>query len=258
MAKGLRWGRTVPGPAAALANRHDDSASESIDAHEALLLLQTFEASCQGWFWSVDREGCLTYISDNVAQLLGESPALLRGKPFSHVFAQVDDDLTGRRTLAFVLAKQSSFERMTVRPAKMQEKRYWAISGTPQFDQADCFAGFRGSAIDITEQRLSSEHASQLAQYDVLTGLPNRRRMTELLDTHLTEHHHRPCAVLLIDLDRFKLVNDTLGHPAGDALLKQVADRLARIVRDKEPVFRLGGDEFQVILPNCEDRGVIG
>ena len=80
--------------------------------------------------------------------------------------------------------------------------------------------------------------------------------MEEFLDKLLegAEHHRRPCTVMLVDLDRFKQVNDTLGHPAGDALLKQVAGRLVRIVGDKERVFRLGGDEFQVVLPSCADR----
>src|SRR3546814_2617095 len=63
---------------------------------------------------------------------------------------------------------------------------------------------------------------------------------------------------MLLDLDRFKQVNDTLGHPAGDALLKQVAERLLKIVGDKEMVSRLGGDEFQIILPDQEDRGKLG
>jgi diguanylate cyclase (GGDEF)-like protein len=134
------------------------------------------------------------------------------------------------------------------------------VSGIPQHDGAGRFTGYRGSAIDVTEQRRTSEHASQLAKYDSLTGLPNRRLMAEVLDNSLAggEHYRRPCAVMLIDLDRFKQVNDTLGHPAGDALLKQVAERLSRIVGDRERVFRLGGDEFQVVVPNGEDRGVIG
>src|SRR3546814_2026919 len=68
----------------------------------------------------------------------------------------------------------------------------------------------------------------------------------------------RSCAIMLLDLDRFKQVNDTLGHPAGDALLKQVAERLLKIVGDKEMVSRLGGDEFQIILPDQEDRGKLG
>ena len=68
-------------------------------------------------------------------------------------------------------------------------------------------------------------------------------------------NQNRSCAIMLLDLDRFKAVNDTLGHPAGDALLKQVAQRLAHVVGDKERVSRLGGDEFQIILPDMEDRG---
>ena len=113
--------------------------------------------------------------------------------------------------------------------------------------------------MDVTEQRSSSERATQLAKYDALTGLPNRRRMAELLDTRLAgaEHHHRPCAVMLIDLDRFKQVNDTLGHPAGDDLLKQVAERLPDR-RGQGKGVRLGGDEFQVIIPDCDDRGKLG
>jgi diguanylate cyclase (GGDEF)-like protein len=230
------------------------------DAQEALLLLRAFEATCHGWFWSVDREGRLTYISECVARTLSAASVTLIGASFSEFFAQADGDLTGRRTLPFVLAKQSPFEKMILRPADAADERFWAIAGVPQFDASGRFEGYRGSAIDVTEQRRSSEHASQLAKFDPLTGLANRRRMAEVLDACLVgaEHHHRPCAVMLIDLDRFKAVNDTLGHPAGDSILKQVAERLGRLVGDKERVFRLGGDEFQVLLPNCEDREVIG
>jgi diguanylate cyclase (GGDEF)-like protein len=242
------------------AGRDKGASTGAGDAQEALLLLREFESSCHGWFWSVDRDGSLTYISDCVARSLFETPAELLGAPFSDVFAQADDDLTGRRTLPFVLAKQSPFEKITLRPADPADERYWAVSGSPQFDSAGRFTGYRGSAIDITEQRRSSAHATQLAKYDPLTGLANRRRMAEVLDGCLigSDHYHRACAVMLIDLDRFKQVNDTLGHPAGDAILKQVADRLTRLVGDKERVFRLGGDEFQVLLPNCENRDIIG
>lgn len=230
------------------------------NSEEALLLLRTFEASAQGWFWSVDAEGQLTYISESVAELLGASAGGLLGQKFSEIFAQADDDLTGRRTLALFLAKRSQFEKIVLCPAQMDVERYWAVSGTPQFDNSKRFIGYRGSAVDITEQRKSSEHASQIAKYDPLTGLPNRRRMAEVLDAHLKQaaHQQRPSAVLLLDLDRFKQVNDTLGHPAGDALLKQVADRLVRIIGDKERVFRLGGDEFQILVPDSDDREAIG
>jgi diguanylate cyclase (GGDEF)-like protein len=134
------------------------------------------------------------------------------------------------------------------------------VSGTPQFDAAGIFTGFRGNGMDVTEDRLSSRSATQLALSDALTGLPNRLRASQVLQTSLAgiEHHKRSCAVMMMDLDRFKQVNDTLGHPAGDALLKQVSDRLVRIVGEGERVFRLGGDEFQIVLRDVSDRGELG
>jgi diguanylate cyclase (GGDEF)-like protein len=222
--------------------------------------MQNFEASALGWFWSTNVSGELTYLSASLASAISEEPESLLGTRFADVFVQADDDLTGRTTLPFILARQGRFEKVTIRAFNDQDQRYWSVSGAPQFDREERFIGYRGTAIDVTEQRKSSEHASQLAKYDALTGLPNRRRMAEILDASLVaaSHQQKPCAVLLIDLDRFKQVNDTLGHPAGDALLKQVAERLSRIVGDRERVFRLGGDEFQVVLPNCQDRGIIG
>lgn len=227
---------------------------------EALLLMQNFEESRHGWFWSTDPEGRLVYLSDSVAGLLNENAGGFAGSRFADIFVQADDDLTGRRTLPFILAKQSPFEKVTLRAANGTGQHFWSASGRPQFDKSGQFTGYRGSAVDVTDQRRSSEHASQLAKYDSLTGLPNRRRMCEMLDASLVgaASHKKPCAVMLIDLDRFKQVNDTLGHPAGDALLKQVAERLGRIVGDNEKVFRLGGDEFQVTLPDFHDRGIIG
>ncbi|MDB5700361.1 MAG: diguanylate phosphodiesterase [Sphingomonadales bacterium] len=227
---------------------------------EALLLLKNYEDSSQGWFWATDKNGCLTYLTDRVAPMLSDEPDNMAGLTFSDLFMPASESGESTRTLPFILAKRSKFEKLTLRAMISGDARWWSISGNPQLDAAGNFAGYRGSGVDITEQRKSSEHASKLAMYDSLTGLPNRLRMTEILEASLValEFQKRPCAIMLIDLDRFKQVNDTLGHPAGDALLKQVADRLLRIVGDGERVFRLSGDEFQVIVRNCEDLGVLG
>lgn len=237
-----------------------DSAGLLDNSAEALLLLRNFEQSCQGWFWSTDHAGRLTYLTDSICHMLGQEPEHLLGSAFTDHFEQADDGSGVSRTLPFILTKQTSFEKLTLKSATPHDDRCWLVSGYPQFDKAGKFSGYRGSGIDITEQRRSSEHASQLAMYDSLTGLPNRLCMTRALESSLLalEQQKRPCAVILIDLDRFKQVNDTLGHPAGDALLKQVSERLLKIVGDKQKVFRLGGDEFQIILPDCEDRGVLG
>ena len=226
---------------------------------EASLLLKAYEESCQGWFWATDASGCLTYLTDRIVPLLTDQPGTMIGEPLADLFVKGDEGTGAGRNLPFMLTKQSKFGKLIVRAAVADETRLWSISGTPQFDTQGQFSGFRGSGVDITEQRKSSEHASRLAMHDSLTGLPNRLRMAEVLEANLngTDIHKRPCAVLMLDLDRFKQVNDTLGHPAGDALLKQVADRLLKIVGDKERIFRLGGDEFQLVLRDCDDRDAL-
>ena len=101
---------------------------------------------------------------------------------------------------------------------------------------------------------------SQAAEYDSLTGLANRHRMNRRLDSILGAYKQakRSCALMMLDLDRFKYVNDTMGHQAGDDLLRQVGERLRNIVGDRGEIGRLGGDEFQVILPDLDDRGKLG
>ena len=145
---------------------------------------------------------------------------------------------------------------LAVRAATDLEERWWQINGRPTYDTFNNFQGFRGSGTDLTEKRRSAEHASRLAQFDSLTGLSNRLRMSQTLEKILVapQVQHRACAVFLLDLDRFKQVNDTLGHPAGDALLKQVAQRLEGVIGNVGRVGRLGGDEFQVIMPGKIER----
>jgi diguanylate cyclase (GGDEF)-like protein len=108
-----------------------------------------------------------------------------------------------------------------------------------------------GSFIDITERKASEERVHHLAHHDTLTGLPNRFSLQERLEQSLglSKRNNRQLALMLIDLDRFKSINDTLGHHAGDDLLVQVSARLGAAVRDSDIVARLGGDEFVVVLP---------
>ncbi len=103
---------------------------------------------------------------------------------------------------------------------------------------------------DITEKKLSEEHIYRLAHYDVLTSLPNRALLHQRLQQALqmAKRHRHKLGILFLDLDRFKLVNDTLGHAAGDSLLQQVASQLCASVRKVDTVSRLGGDEFVIIL----------
>ena len=101
---------------------------------------------------------------------------------------------------------------------------------------------------DITEQRRSEAKIAHMALHDSLTGLPNRALLNQQLEHAITRGKRGELvAVHLLDLDHFKTVNDTLGHPAGDKLLQMVADRLRPLVREADTVARMGGDEFAVV-----------
>ena len=111
------------------------------------------------------------------------------------------------------------------------------------------------SARDISDRKRAAEQIRQLAFYDSLTGLPNRRLLVDRL-THALAHakrHKRMMAVMFLDLDKFKNINDTLGHDADDELLKEVGDRLTRCVRASDTVARQGGDEFVIMLSEISD-----
>ncbi len=238
------------------------------EATRAQAILADFEATGQGWFWETGPGGEIRYISAPVAEWLGHNPAELAGQPFTGIFrpeilppGSLGDDAGGHgeRTLAFHLTARSAFSDLLVRGATPSGERWWAISGRPIHDAAEAFMGFRGSGADLTERRRTQEHVSRLAHFDSLTGLSNRFFMAQALDKILSAAHvrQRACAVLLIDLDRFKQVNDTLGHPAGDQLLQHVAQRLQRGVAPAARVGRLGGDEFQVIVPARVERAML-
>jgi diguanylate cyclase (GGDEF)-like protein/PAS domain S-box-containing protein len=231
------------------------------EMQQALQLLRDYEQSGLGWFWSTDASGRIDYISECVAQRLGRTVAEFVGQPLASLFQfEPTESDQVERSFRVILSKRKTFTDYAVRAAVRGEEVWWAISGRPHHDGAGDFAGFRGNGSDITERRRSERDAERLAMYDSLTGLSNRHRMSSHLENTLAafKQAKRSCAVMMLDLDRFKQVNDTLGHPAGDELLKQVADRLSRVIDKGCELGRLGGDEFEVILPDIDDRGRLG
>ncbi len=237
-------------------------AASGDELQQALELLRDYEDSGLGWFWSSDETGQITYISNCIAEHLGCDRSAIIGQPIQTLFVlERDEDDLVERTLPLILSARKTFSDLHVRAALEGREIWWSISGRPQFSADGTFLGYRGNGSDITATRQSQRDASRLAQYDSLTGLANRHRMGKRLDTTLLAYQSakRSCAIMMMDLDRFKAVNDTLGHPAGDELLKQVAQRLQRIVTEKGcEIGRLGGDEFQIMLPDIDDRGRLG
>ncbi|WP_295632951.1 EAL domain-containing protein [Novosphingobium sp.] len=222
--------------------------------------LKSFEDSGRGWFWAADSDGRLTYVSPAFADLVAsDRPSAagqsVMGHSFAELFEPPSADATARQKLSFVLSRQSNFDRITQQTRTNDRTRWWDISGRAQFGGDGTFEGYVGFGIDVTEQLQSSQSATQLALYDALTGLPNRLSMQQRLADlcAVLRSPGRTCTVILLDLDRFKAVNDSLGHAAGDELLQQVAGRLRKIIGDQEKVFRLGGDEFQILLADRDD-----
>lgn len=238
--------------AEAIQRQRKDVEARSREQRRAQDMLQELEHFGQYWFWETDPHGNVLYLTSSIGEAMNMTVSDLEGRPFSNLFDMSTWGEGGGRALAFYLSARSAFQGVSVRAMGTSdaEDRWWSINGRPVFDEHGSFAGFRGSGYDLTEEKKSQQEVSRLAQYDSLTGLANRHRMLNALKEVLTipPNGNRNCAIFLLDLDRFKQVNDTLGHPAGDALLKQVAQRLQRVVGVEAKVGRLGGDEFQVIL----------
>ena len=131
---------------------------------------------------------------------------------------------------------------------------WYSVSGEPMFDGSGRFTGYRGVGRDITARKLDEGRIRHLASHDALTGLPNRSAFSELLNAarESARRRGRSLAVMFVDLDRFKVINDTLGHEPGDEVLCEVARRLRHTLRASDVVARLGGDEFVVMIPELD------
>ena len=231
------------------------------NAQRASRFIEEFEQAGRGWFWETTGRGALSYVSDQLAADLKTPADELIGRPFTDLIGNDDSEgaETSERTLGFHLSARLPFTDVTIR-AKTAADIWWSLSGTPSFDEYGRFLGFRGIGTDLTEQRRSEQEINRLAKYDSLTGLPNRMLMRRTLDEAMQVKNGIPatgCALFLIDLDRFKNVNDTLGHPVGDALLKHVAQRLTSVMGEMGQIGRLGGDEFKGVLPGIQDQAVL-
>ena len=195
-----------------------------------------------------DADGRLIVRNQRILELYGVSAAdmplgmglreLLERLVHLGIYAPIDIDSEVAKTEARLRA---GLTRST--PRQLADGRTLMIASRPLSG-----GGWVATFDDVTESRLVEERMTHLAHHDTLTGLPNRSMFRERLDNALEDSAAAPLAIFSLDLDRFKAVNDTWGHPAGDWLLKSVADRLQRCLRNEtDVVARFGGDEFVII-----------
>jgi diguanylate cyclase (GGDEF)-like protein/PAS domain S-box-containing protein len=201
---------------------------------------------------ATDAENCVTYVNDRMRELLGYESRELELRPFTDLIHPDDRQEWLQR---FEQIREGARLQFDVRLQRKDGLQIWALNScSPLRDPNGGFAGAISMLRDVTERKLAEDALAHQALHDALTGLPNRSLLHDRLDQAIlaARREHWPLAVLLIDLDRFKEVNDTFGHHYGDILLKQVGPRLRGALRESDTVARLGGDEFAVILAGCD------
>ncbi|MEO7750792.1 MAG: EAL domain-containing protein [Sphingomicrobium sp.] len=230
-------------------NQLQTNADVGSQSEGASLLLQEYEQRGVGWLWQIDAENRVSYISSRMSALLDRSANQLLGHSLPAL-------LGGHAELGRVLLERQPFHSLEMELKTPRGSRWISIGGDPIIDTAGRFEGFRGVGSDITDIRQTQERLTHLANVDVLSGLPNRGRVRQLLGEALrgATAGSVPCAIMFLDLDGFKPVNDTFGHPKGDAVLRAVAKRLVDEVGEDGHVGRMGGDEFAIVVNDAQSR----
>jgi diguanylate cyclase (GGDEF)-like protein/PAS domain S-box-containing protein len=202
-------------------------------------------------YYETDIAGKFTFCNDAMCRQLGYSREELIGMSFK-VITPPDDV---KRVFGFYNQVYRTGELFTSVPIERIRKDGSRISVEssifPLRDNSGKIIGFRGLAADVTERRQFEQKLAEMATHDALTGLPNRALLSDRFTValELSRRSRTRLAVMMLDLDRFKAVNDSMGHDVGDKLLKAVGKRLEATVRKSDTVARIGGDEFVLLLP---------
>lgn len=220
--------------------------------------------------YMLDRNGCFTFVNDRIEDMLGMRKEDLLGKHYSQLIAEEDieevNNLFNERRFGDRAVKNAEIRLNTRRVGggfgQVRSRPIWAeltamgIYADNNERTRDNFIGTYGTARDISQRKEAEEVINFQAYHDLLTHLPNRALLKDRLAMAITHarRNRRKLATMFLDLDRFKLVNDTLGHSMGDRLLKAVATRLQSCLRKGDTLSRFGGDEFTLLLPEVRTK----
>lgn len=225
---------------------------QALAASEARM--KSLLAMSADWYWEQDEQFRFKHISSGMLRSTGVDPNSRYGKPRWEI-PYVGISAEQMEEHRHLVEAHRSFRDFQYAYQLPSGEVWWvSISGEPTFDETGKFTGYRGVGSNITEKKRAEAQIRELAEYDSLTGLPNRMLLGNRFDfaARQAKRNNENIALLFIDLDRFKNVNDSLGHSVGDKILAECAGRLQRATRSTDTVARLGGDEFVVILSGVQ------
>ncbi|MDH3692609.1 MAG: EAL domain-containing protein, partial [Gammaproteobacteria bacterium] len=261
---GTKWFQTVKRPLMGATGKTDQVLGIAVDVtqrreaenamRESESRFKDFAETAADWFWEIGPDFRFTYIAGRYEEVTGLTAEEIVGLSHRELFkARVVNPGRLEQYQQSIEAQQSfaPIEYEWIRPDGTT--RMIRSSCKPVFDNDGAFLGYRGTARDVTDAYRLSRQLSYQASHDMLTGLVNRRdferRLERVLKTARTEGAEH--ALCYLDLDQFKVINDTCGHVAGDELLRQLGRLLPDRVRKRDTLARLGGDEFGVLMERC-------
>ena len=214
------------------------------------LLLKDFESQSADVMWETDAAGRLVRITPKLTALMRLDEAASKRSLLGWFERQAADaeakDAVAQLRQAF--ATGQAFRQRGIPVAVAGSPRRWSITARPLVDETGQDQGWRGVITDITLEHDAQSRMQQLALVDSLTGLANRTQLRDKLQLKLASAKGKPAALLCLNMDHFKRVNDMFGHAAGDVVLRETARRLRKLVRASDVVARAGGDEFALLL----------
>ena len=227
------------------AKRHIYAAKQKEAAETVKLLLNDYAEQSSDWLWETDEDKRIVRASARFATAAGVTVEDLNGVHIAHLFSNGEE----RQSLLRLIGADKPVRDLDLPISVSGEDRWWRISCRSMSSSTRPSKALRGAATDITVEKRAKDQIAQLAHYDSLTNLPNRASFNKSLQLALARlGDNQRLAVLYVDIDRFKAINDTLGHSAGDRVLQAVGKRLAEAVGADDIVSRLSGDEFAICL----------
>ncbi|HSW06308.1 putative bifunctional diguanylate cyclase/phosphodiesterase [Aquabacterium sp.] len=226
------------------------------------LLLRDFEEHAADVLWEVGASGLLTHVSPRLSSALRRSATALQATGLVDALQLRNSGPEAESHLAALrsaLTLGQAFRDLVVPVQTAGGLRWWSLSAKPLLDELGHAAGWRGVISDVTQARETHRRLAYLAHFDSLTGLANRLELRERLARMIEPTPGaepgtgRRTALMCLDVDHFKAINDTLGHAAGDAVLAEVGRRLQSCLRQDDLAARLGGDEFALVVTDVQD-----